>query len=98
MDSTTLILCVVAFFAGFVDSIVGGGGLIQTPAGLILLPNNSVAQVIGSLKIPSFSGTFFAALTFFSNFFHFGLPNFRHFPVYGLREILSPETRIAEIL
>jgi len=64
MDSTTLILCIVAFFAGFVDSIVGGGGLIQTPAGLILLPNNSVAQVIGSLKIPSFSGTFFAALTF----------------------------------
>ncbi|MEK0423490.1 MAG: hypothetical protein RLZ95_1400 [Bacteroidota bacterium] len=64
MDSTTIILCVIAFFAGFVDSIVGGGGLIQTPAGLILLPNNPVAQVIGSLKIPSFTGTFFAAITF----------------------------------
>ncbi len=64
MDSTIIILCIVAFFAGLVDSIVGGGGLIQTPAGLILLPNNPIAQVIGSLKIPSFTGTLFAAFTF----------------------------------
>lgn len=64
MDSTTFILCGIAFLAGFVDSIVGGGGLIQTPAGIILLPNHPVAQVIGSLKIPSFTGTFFATITF----------------------------------
>jgi hypothetical protein len=64
MSFTIIILCFVAFFAGFIDAIVGGGGLIQTPAGLILLPNQSVAQVIGSLKIPSFTGTFFAARTF----------------------------------
>ena len=56
-----ILLCVIAFVAGFVDAIVGGGGLIQTPAGLILMPNESVASVIGSLKIPSFTGTFFAA-------------------------------------
>lgn len=61
MDSTLIFLCIVAFVAGFVDAIVGGGGLIQTPAGLILLPNESVASVVGSLKIPSFAGTFFAA-------------------------------------
>ena len=61
MDNTLILLCVIAFVAGFVDAIVGGGGLIQTPAGLILLPNESVASVIGSLKIPSFTGTFFAA-------------------------------------
>ena len=61
MDSTLIILCIVAFFAGFVDAIVGGGGLIQTPAGLILLPNEPVARVIGSLKVPAFTGTFFAA-------------------------------------
>ena len=61
MDSTLIILCIVAFFAGFIDAIVGGGGLIQTPAGLILLPNEPVARVIGSLKIPAFTGTFFAA-------------------------------------
>ncbi|MEN9298978.1 MAG: putative rane transporter protein YfcA [Bacteroidota bacterium] len=62
MDTLTLILlCVAAFSAGFVDAIVGGGGLIQTPAALVLLPDLPVSTVIGSIKIPSFSGTFFAA-------------------------------------
>ncbi len=61
MNTTLLILCFVAFLAGFVDAIVGGGGLIQTPAGIILFPNEPISRVIGSLKIPSFTGTFFAA-------------------------------------
>lgn len=62
MDSIIIVcLCCAAFLAGFVDAIVGGGGLIQTPMGLILLPNLPVANVIASLKIPSFSGTFIAA-------------------------------------
>ena len=56
-----ILLCLAAFFAGFVDAIVGGGGLIQTPVAMILLPNLAVASVIGSLKIPSFSGTALAA-------------------------------------
>jgi hypothetical protein len=56
-----VLLCVAAFAAGFIDAIVGGGGLIQTPAGLILLPNLPVSTVIGTLKIPAFSGTSFAA-------------------------------------
>ena len=55
------ILCIAAFLAGFVDAIVGGGGLIQTPVALILLPNLAVSSIIGSLKIPAFSGTAFAA-------------------------------------
>ena len=59
-----ILLCLAAFVAGFVDAIVGGGGLIQTPMGLILLPNLPVANVIGSLKIPSFSGTLFAAIQY----------------------------------
>jgi len=54
-------LCLAAFLAGFVDAIVGGGGLIQTPAALILLPAHPVAAVIATTKIPSFSGTSFAA-------------------------------------
>lgn len=61
MSPTILLLCGIAFLAGFIDAIVGGGGLIQTPAGLIIFPNEPVARVIGSLKIPSFTGTFFAA-------------------------------------
>ncbi|HLF51470.1 sulfite exporter TauE/SafE family protein [Flavobacterium sp.] len=65
MDTSILILlCIAAFAAGFVDAIVGGGGLIQTPMGLILLPNLPVATVIGTLKIPSFSGTLFAAIQY----------------------------------
>jgi uncharacterized protein len=62
MDTYVLVLlCLAAFAAGFIDAIVGGGGLIQTPMGLILLPNLPVSTVIGTLKIPAFSGTSFAA-------------------------------------
>jgi uncharacterized membrane protein YfcA len=57
----TYIIILLCCFAGFIDAIVGGGGLIQTPAGLILLPNLPVSTVIGTLKIPAFSGTSFAA-------------------------------------
>lgn len=56
-----ILLCMVAFAAGFVDAIVGGGGLIQTPAGLVLLPQYPVATVIGTLKLPAFCGTGIAA-------------------------------------
>ena len=61
---TIILLCLAAFTAGFVDAIVGGGGLIQLPIALIALPYFPVAAVIGSLKIPSFSGTFFAAIQY----------------------------------
>ncbi len=59
-----ILLCVIAFCAGFVDAIVGGGGLIQTPAALIILPSFPVASVIASLKIPSFSGTSLAVVQY----------------------------------
>lgn len=55
------LLCLAAFTAGFVDAIVGGGGLIQLPAALVILPSLPVVNVIGSLKIPAFSGTAIAA-------------------------------------
>lgn len=65
MESYILILlCLAAFTAGFIDAIVGGGGLIQTPVGLILLPNFPVSTVIGTFKVPAFSGTFFAAMQY----------------------------------
>ena len=54
-------LCIAAFAAGFIDAIVGGGGLVQTPATLVILGNFPVVNTISSTKIPSFSGTFFAA-------------------------------------
>jgi uncharacterized membrane protein YfcA len=58
MDITTLtLLCIFAFGAGFVDAIAGGGGLVQTPAALVMLPQYPVATVLASVKIPSFTGT-----------------------------------------
>lgn len=59
-----LLLCMAAFTAGFVDAIVGGGGLIQTPASILLLPGYPVVTAIGCTKIPSFSGTLLAAIQY----------------------------------
>ncbi len=58
------LLCLVAFVAGFVDSIVGGGGLIQTPLSLSILPLIPAATVMGSLKIPAFTGTSMAVVMY----------------------------------
>jgi uncharacterized membrane protein YfcA len=40
---------------------VGGGGLIQTPASLVILSSQPVSVVLGTMKVPSFTGTAFAA-------------------------------------
>jgi uncharacterized membrane protein YfcA len=57
MISATIIVCIASFAAGFIDAIVGGGGLIQTPVLLMCFPNLPVASLLGTTKIPSFSGT-----------------------------------------
>ena len=59
-----ILLCIAAFAAGFVDAIVGGGGLIQTPATLFILPQYPVATLLGTTKIPSFTGTSIAAIQY----------------------------------
>jgi uncharacterized membrane protein YfcA len=46
-----------AFSAGFVDSVVGGGGLIQIPALLILFPALPIPTIMGTNKFAGFSGT-----------------------------------------
>ncbi len=43
------LLCFFAFLAGFIDSIVGGGGLVQVPAFFVLYPQLSVPNIIGKL-------------------------------------------------
>lgn len=52
-----VLLCAAAAAAGFVDSIAGGGGLIQVPALLALAPQLSVASVLGTNKLSSIFGT-----------------------------------------
>ena len=59
-----IILCAGAFAAGFIDSIIGGGGLIQTPVTLVTLPQYPLASVLGTTKIPSIFGTSIAALQY----------------------------------
>lgn len=59
-----LLLCLFAFAAGFVDAIVGGGGLIQTPVAIMVLAPQPLVIAIASVKIPSFSGTLFAAIQY----------------------------------
>ena len=61
MTTELILLCIAALSAGFIDAIVGGGGLVQTPAALSLLPQYPVSTILGTLKIPAFSGTSFAA-------------------------------------
>ncbi len=56
-----LLLCAAAFLAGWVDAVAGGGGLIQLPALLILLPGASPAQVLATNKLSSVFGTAVAA-------------------------------------
>ena len=59
-------LCLFAFLAGFVDSIVGGGGLIQLPALFVFLPKELAANVplvFGTNKLSSLCGTSVAVLT-----------------------------------
>lgn len=55
--SSLLLLCLFSVIAGFVDAAVGGGGLIQLPAALLLLPGVPVPTVLGTNKFASFFGT-----------------------------------------
>jgi uncharacterized membrane protein YfcA len=55
--STIAALCTVAFAAGFIDSMVGGGGLIQLPAMLLLLKGVPVPTIFGTGKASSLMGT-----------------------------------------
>jgi uncharacterized membrane protein YfcA len=64
MVQELILLCIAAFAAGFIDAIVGGGGLLQTPATLLILPHYPVATLFGTVKIPSLMGTSVAAFKY----------------------------------
>ena len=61
---TLLSLAFFSFVAGFIDSVVGGGGLIQLPALLINLPNTSIPTLFGTNKIAALSGTSISAIQY----------------------------------
>ncbi|MEB0137845.1 MULTISPECIES: sulfite exporter TauE/SafE family protein [unclassified Undibacterium] len=56
-----MVLGGAAFFAGFVDAIVGGGGLVQVPALFSMMPGTAPATLIGTSKFAGVWGTTVAA-------------------------------------
>ncbi|MBS1511805.1 MAG: TSUP family transporter [Bacteroidetes bacterium] len=64
MTEQIIILCIGAFAAGFIDAIVGGGGLVQTPVTLVTLPQYPLATLLGTTKIPSLFGASIAAVQY----------------------------------
>ena len=62
-----IFLALASGFAGFVDAMAGGGGLIQLPALLIGLPNKELPLILGTNKVPSIFGTTAAARNYFKN-------------------------------
>ena len=88
---TLFFLAAFAFIGGFLDAIVGGGGLIQLPALLIQFPQLALPTLFGTNKIAALSGTSIAAVQYakrirfnwkvlfsislFSSFFIFGSEN-----------------------
>jgi uncharacterized membrane protein YfcA len=58
-----LVLC-AAFFAGFVDAIVGGGGLIQLPALFAGYPGAAPPVLLGTNKLGSICGTTSAVMRY----------------------------------
>jgi uncharacterized membrane protein YfcA len=58
------LLAGAAFFAGLVDAVVGGGGLIQIPAIFSVFPRELPATLIGTNKLASIFGTGAAAVNY----------------------------------
>lgn len=60
--SALLLLLVAAGVAGWVDAVVGGGGLIQLPALVIAIPKDvATPYILGTNKLSSFFGTLSAS-------------------------------------
>lgn len=62
---TAIFLIIAAGFAGFVDAMAGGGGLIQLPALLIGLSEKPIPMILGTNKVISIFGTSSAATNYF---------------------------------
>lgn len=62
--TTLVLLCLAALVAGWIDAVVGGGGLLQLPALLLGLPHVPAAHILGTNKAVSIVGTTGAAITY----------------------------------
>jgi uncharacterized protein len=57
MEFNWFLLAPAAFFAGMVDAVVGGGGLIQIPVLLSQFPQSPIPSLFGTNKVSSIAGT-----------------------------------------
>lgn len=64
MPDAIAVLAIAAFFAGMIDAVVGGGGLIQIPALFAVLPTAAPAMLLGTSKLAGIWGTAAAAVGF----------------------------------
>ncbi|MFD9629648.1 sulfite exporter TauE/SafE family protein [Streptomyces violascens] len=59
-----IVLCLAAGAAGWIDAVVGGGGLLLLPALLLGLPHVPAAHILGTNKAVAIVGTSGAAVTY----------------------------------
>lgn len=59
-----VLIVLAAFSAGWVDAVVGGGGLLQLPA-LLLIPGISPVQALATNKLGSVFGTATSSVTYY---------------------------------
>lgn len=59
------LLVLAALLAGFVDAVVGGGGLVQLPALVIAFPGALPVEVLATNKLASVCGTTVSSATYY---------------------------------
>ena len=67
-DPSTTVLALLGLAglsAGFVDAVVGGGGLIQLPALLIGLPGAAPVNILATNKLGAICGTTVSSATYY---------------------------------
>jgi uncharacterized protein len=62
---TLALLAVAGLFAGFVDAVVGGGGLVQLPALVVAFPGAAPVQVLATNKLAGTCGTSVSSVTYY---------------------------------
>jgi uncharacterized protein len=62
---TLALLAVAGLSAGFVDAVVGGGGLVQLPALVIAFPGAAPVQVLATNKLAGTCGTSVSSVTYY---------------------------------
>jgi uncharacterized membrane protein YfcA len=62
---TLALLALAGLFAGFVDAVVGGGGLVQLPALVVAFPGAAPVQLLAANKLAGTCGTTVSSATYY---------------------------------